>query len=607
MSLLDELETEGPGQGAVIRVSALMEHNRLSSLLPDSVANAIQAVRQHGSARPERLETLLASLYEQQEVAWSVDLAAQCQENVWYFRPLPVEHYDDHRRQYGTRLPVYEVLVLAQQSVNAPPADDALGHELPVHNLPADLQRLVLLANELGVAHVIVLLSTTRQVATTFQEQQTRWQDYGDALDLAITVLDADDQGAPHNLKTALTSVLSSTDAQSGEGRLRLLPMGPPVDSELDVQILSGELPQQALLRALPCGRQVEVQRIYSESGIVEKAFRGQHVRLTFVDALPEQGLDLLCEAKQPATVARQLDVRLLWLDEEEMLPGREYHWQSPSVACDFSVTAIKRMTDSRTLAKGAAKTLPQYALAECNVALEQDVVFDAASENPATSTFSVREEAGGKLIGLGKIRFALRRSHNITLQHVDVDQVSRSRLKGQQACVVWLTGLSGAGKSTIANLLEKALHAEGGHTYLLDGDNVRHGLNKDLGFTDADRVENIRRIAEVARLMVDAGLIVITAFISPFRAERAMARELFDEGQFIEVHVDTPLAVAEQRDVKGLYRKARQGELKNFTGIDSPYEAPEQPECTLNTANMSAEEAAAALHDALRDLGKLA
>lgn len=607
MSLLDELETEGPDHGAVIRVSALMEHSRLSSLLPDRMTNAIQAARQHGPARPERLETLLASLYEQQETAWSVDLAAHCQENVWYFRPLPAEHYDDHRRQYGTRLSVHEVLVLAQLSVNAPPADEALGHELPVHDLPADLQRLVLLANELDVAHVIVLMSTAGQAATTLQDQQARWQDYGDALGLAITVLDADDQGASNNLKTALTSVLSAANTQSGEERLRLLPMGPPVDAELDVQVLSGELSQRTLLRALPGGRQLELQRIYSESGIVERAFRGQHVRLTFADSLPEQGLNLLCEAREPATVARQLDVRLLWLDEEELLPGREYYWRSPSVACDFSVTAIKRVTDSRTLTQGATKTLPQYALAECNVALEQDIVFDAASENPATSTFSVHEEAGGKLIGLGKIQFALRRSHNITLQHVDVDQASRSRLKGQQACVVWLTGLSGAGKSTIANLLEKALHAEGGHTYLLDGDNVRHGLNKDLGFTDADRVENIRRIAEVARLMVDAGLIVITAFISPFRAERAMARELFEEGQFIEVHVDTPLAVAEQRDVKGLYRKARQGELKNFTGIDSPYEAPEQPECTLNTANMSAEEAAAALHEALRDLGKLA
>lgn len=588
MSLLDELETEGPGHAAVVRISALTERSTLHSLLPDATGDAIRAIQAVDPTRRERLELLLASL---PEPGWHVDLAAHCQYGAWYFRSLPTGLCDDHCRQYGTRLPVHEVLVLEQEATA---------------ELPEELQRLVLLAHELGAAHVVLLLQTTGQWVGTVQELQTQWQHYAEQVGLSATVLDAGDEEASHNLKTALESVLSATGAPPGEDMLRLLPLGPPVEAELDVRVLSGELAQGAGLRALPCGRQIDVERIHSESGIVEVALREQHVRLVLSGPLPQEGVELLCDARAPATVARQLDVRLFWLDEEELLPARQYHWRSPGLDCDFSVTDIKYVTDSRTLAKHAAKTLHQYELAECNVALERDIVFDATGDNRATSVFSVHEEAGGRLLGLGRIRFALRRSHNITLQHVDVDQVSRSRLKGQKPCVVWLTGLSGAGKSTIANLLEKGLHAEGRHTYLLDGDNIRHGLNKDLGFTDADRVENIRRIAEVARLMVDAGLIVITAFISPFRAERDMARELLSDGEFIEVHVDTPLSVAEERDVKGLYRKARQGELKNFTGIDSPYEAPENPECTLNTAEMSAEEAAGALHEALRRLGKL-
>jgi bifunctional enzyme CysN/CysC len=228
-----------------------------------------------------------------------------------------------------------------------------------------------------------------------------------------------------------------------------------------------------------------------------------------------------------------------------------------------------------------------------CNLSLDHPVAFDAYRDNRDTGGFILIDRVSNHTVGAGLLDFALRRAHNIHLQALDLNKTLRAQIKGQKACVLWLTGLSGAGKSTVANLVEKKLHALGRHTYLLDGDNVRHGLNKDLGFTDVDRVENIRRIAEVAKLMVDAGLIVITAFISPFRAERRLARELMEAGEFIEIFVDTPLSVAETRDPKGLYRKARRGEIKNFTGIDSPYEVPENAEIQVETARLSADVAA--------------
>ncbi|MDH5255600.1 MAG: adenylyl-sulfate kinase, partial [Gammaproteobacteria bacterium] len=239
-----------------------------------------------------------------------------------------------------------------------------------------------------------------------------------------------------------------------------------------------------------------------------------------------------------------------------------------------------------------------------CNIALDRVIAFDPYEANRETGGFILIDRLTNHTIGAGMLHFALRRAHNIHLQHLDVDKAARATLKGQTPCVLWFTGLSGAGKSTIANLVEKRLLAMGRHTYLLDGDNVRHGLNKDLGFSETDRVENVRRVGEVARLMVDAGLIVLTAFISPFRAERELARSLLAEGEFLEIHVDTPLDVAESRDVKGLYRKARRGELRNFTGIDSPYEVPENPALRVNTADCSAEQAADLVLGLLQERG---
>jgi bifunctional enzyme CysN/CysC len=293
-------------------------------------------------------------------------------------------------------------------------------------------------------------------------------------------------------------------------------------------------------------------------------------------------------------------------MSDEPMLPGRPYWMKIGTKQVSATITEPKYKVNVNTLEHLAAKKLGLNEIGVCNVSLDHPIAFDAYAENRDTGGFILIDRLSNATVGAGLIHFALRRSQNIHWQALDVHKGSRAALKGQKPCVLWFTGLSGAGKSTIANLVEKQLYALGRHTYLLDGDNVRHGLNRDLGFTDTDRVENIRRVAEVAKLMTDAGMIVMVSFISPFRAERRMARSLFDFGEFFEVHVDTPLSVAESRDVKGLYAKARRGELKNFTGIDSPYEPPEKPEIYVDTGKANAEESASMIVDELRKAGML-
>jgi bifunctional enzyme CysN/CysC len=291
--------------------------------------------------------------------------------------------------------------------------------------------------------------------------------------------------------------------------------------------------------------------------------------------------------------VADQFEATLVWMHETPLYPGRSYLLKLATSSARLQIGEIKHRVNVNTLEHVAASTLELNDIGIVTLSLDRAIGFDPYSDNRDTGGFLVIDRESGQTLGAGMIGFALRRAHNIHRQALDVDKSLRASLKGQRPCVLWFTGLSGAGKSTIANAVEKRLAALGQHTYLLDGDNIRHGLNRDLGFTPADRVENIRRIAEVARLMVDAGLIVLTAFISPYRAERDLARSLLGEGEFIEIHVDTPLAEAERRDIKGLYAKARRGELKNFTGIDSPYEAPLEPELLLDTTVLSVEEAA--------------
>lgn len=357
--------------------------------------------------------------------------------------------------------------------------------------------------------------------------------------------------------------------------------------------IASGTIKPGDRIRALPSGRESRVARIVTLPGDLDQAVAGQSVTLTLEDEIDISRGDVIASADAPAPVANQFEATVVWMDDEPLPPGRTYLLKLGARTVGASITDIKHRVNVNTLEHTAAKRLELNEIGVCNLSLDQAIPFEAYADNRQMGGFILIDRLSNRTVGAGMINFALRRADNIHWQHTDVSKASRSALKSQRGQVVWLTGLSGAGKSTIANLVEKRLHALGRHTYLLDGDNVRHGLNKDLGFTEEDRVENIRRVAEVAKLMVDAGLIVLTAFISPFRAERQLARDILEPGEFIEVFVDTPLAVAEARDVKGLYKKARSGQLKNFTGVDSPYEAPEKPELRIDTTAIDPVEAA--------------
>jgi bifunctional enzyme CysN/CysC len=357
--------------------------------------------------------------------------------------------------------------------------------------------------------------------------------------------------------------------------------------------IASGRIDKGNRVRVLPSGRESRVARIVAAGADLEAALAGQSVTLTLDSEVDVSRGDVLCDADSPAQVASQFEATIVWMHDEPMLQGRTYLMKAGTATVSATITPLKHKINVNTLEHAAAERLELNDIGVCELELDRPIVFEPYSESRALGGFILIDRLTNNTVGAGLINFALRRSQNVHWQALDVDKQVRARQKGQKACVLWLTGLSGAGKSTIANLIEKRLTASGRHTYLLDGDNVRHGLNKDLGFTAQDRVENIRRIAEVSRLMVDAGLIVLVSFISPFRSERRMARALFGPGEFFEVFIDTPLAEAERRDVKGLYRKARRGELKNFTGIDSPYEAPEHAEIHIDTTLMSANEAA--------------
>ncbi len=358
-------------------------------------------------------------------------------------------------------------------------------------------------------------------------------------------------------------------------------------------QISAGQVRPGSRVRALPSGKEALVERIVTMDGDLPLAVAGQSVTLTLDREIDISRGDLIASADEPASVADQFQAALIWMHEDAMLPGRPYLMKIGTRTVTASIAAPRHKINVNTLEHLAARQLELNEIGVCNINLDRPIAFDPYGDNRDTGGFILIDRLSNDTVGAGLLQFALRRADNIHWQALDVNNQARALAKGQKACILWFTGLSGAGKSTIANLVEKRLHAMGRHTYLLDGDNVRHGLNKDLGFTDADRVENIRRVAEVSRLMVDAGLIVLVSFISPFRSERRMARDLVGAGEFIEIHVDTSLEDAERRDPKGLYRKARRGELKNFTGIDSPYEAPENAEITVHTRDLSAEQAA--------------
>jgi bifunctional enzyme CysN/CysC len=371
--------------------------------------------------------------------------------------------------------------------------------------------------------------------------------------------------------------------------------------------IVAGKLRPGDAIRVQPSGRLGRVARLNGPDGELPEAAAGQSIAVALAEPLDVARGDLVVTADAPAEIADQFEATVVWLSPAPLLRGRNYIIRLGAQQATGTIAPLKHKIDVSTLGRLAGATLAMNEIGVGQVHLDRDVPFDPYQANHDTGGFIVIDRLTSETVGVGMLHFALRRAQNVHWQALEVNKAARAALKQQRACVLWYTGLSGAGKSTIANLVDKKLHSLSRHTYLLDGDNVRHGLNKDLGFTDVDRVENIRRIGEVAKLMVDAGLIVSTAFISPFRAERLMARALLADGEFFEVFVDTPIAVAEQRDPKGLYKKARRGDLKNFTGIDSPYEAPENPELRIDTTRATPEQAAEAVVAFLQARGILA
>jgi bifunctional enzyme CysN/CysC len=357
--------------------------------------------------------------------------------------------------------------------------------------------------------------------------------------------------------------------------------------------IAEGTVKPGDAVRVVPSGKTSTVSRIVTLDGDLDEAVAGQSVTLTLADEIDCSRGDVIAAADAPPEAADQFEATLVWMNDEALIPGRGYWLKLATQTVSATIAGPKYEIDVNSLEHLAAKTLALNAIGVAEVTTDRPIVFEPYERSRTLGGFILIDKLTNATVAAGMIHFSLRRAQNVHWQALEVSREAHAALKNQKPAVLWFTGLSGSGKSTIANLVEKKLHRMNRHTFLLDGDNVRHGLNKDLGFTEADRIENIRRVGEVAKLMADAGLIVITAFISPFRAEREMVRSMLPDGEFVEVHIDTPLSVAEARDVKGLYRKARAGELKNFTGIDSPYEEPERPEIRIDTTAMTAEQAA--------------
>ncbi len=367
--------------------------------------------------------------------------------------------------------------------------------------------------------------------------------------------------------------------------------------------IATGSVKPGDAVRVLPSGKTSTVKSIVTFDGELDEAVAGQSVTITLNDEIDCSRGDVLCVADDPPETADQFEATLVWLNDEDMHVGRSYWLKIGTQTVSATVQQPKYRIDVNTMDELAAKTLSLNDIGVAEVYSDKPLVFEPYADNRTLGGFILVDKITNATVAAGMLNFSLRRSQNVHWQATDITREHHAQMKNQTPRVLWFTGLSGSGKSTIANEVEKKLALMNRHTFLLDGDNVRHGLNKDLGFTEADRIENIRRIGEVAKLMTDAGLIVLTAFISPFRAERQMVRDMMGEAEFIEIFVDTPLEVAEERDVKGLYKKAREGKLKNFTGIDSPYEPPENPEITVNTVEMTPAEAASYIIDQILPL----
>ena len=474
-------------------------------------------------------------------------------------------------------------------------------------------KRHAFIASQLGVRHIVLAVNKMDLVdysENVFNEIVEDFKAFAAQLDIPnlhaipVSALVGDNvvdgsRFMPWYERPSLLGYLEGVDVEAEETSL---PFRMPVQwvnrPDLDFRGYAGRIAGGIIrpgddIRVLPSGKQSKIARIVTMDSDLDEAVSGQSVTLTLTDEIDISRGDVIATCETPPEISDQFDTTIIWLSEEPMLPGRSYRMKTSSRLVSATVNAPKHKTDVNTLQKLPARTLQLNEIGNCTLAVDRPIAFDSYAENRQTGSFILIDRMTNNTVGMGMINFPLRRAANIHWQNLDINKAANAEQKGQNPAVLWFTGLSGSGKSTIANEVQRRLYATGRHSFILDGDNVRHGLNRDLGFTDADRVENIRRVAEVSKLMVEAGLIMLVSFISPFRAERDLARNLMEEGEFIEIFVNTPLSVAETRDPKGLYKKARAGNLKNFTGIDSPYEAPENPEIEINTAEMSVEDAA--------------
>lgn len=485
-------------------------------------------------------------------------------------------------------------------------------------------KRHAFIASQLGVRHIVLAVNKMDLVdysEKVFNEIVDDFKTFADQLDIPnlhaipVSALAGDNvvdgsRYMPWYEGPSLLGYLEGVDVEAEETSL---PFRMPVQwvnrPDLDFRGYAGRIAGGIVrpgddVRVLPSGKQSKIARIVTMDSDLDEGVSGQSVTLTLTDEIDISRGDVIATSETPPEISDQFDTTIIWLSEEPMLPGRSYRMKTSSRLVSATVNAPKHKTDVNTLQKLPAKTLQLNEIGNCTLAVDRPIAFDSYNENRQTGSFILIDRMTNNTVGMGMINFPLRRAANIHWQNLDINKAANAEQKGQSPAVLWFTGLSGSGKSTIANEVQRRLFASGRHSFILDGDNVRHGLNRDLGFTDADRVENIRRVAEVSKLMVDAGLITLVSFISPFRAERDLARNLMEEGEFIEIFVNTPLSVAETRDPKGLYKKARAGNLKNFTGIDSPYEAPENPEIEINTDDMSLEDAAERVINGLIERG---
>lgn len=485
-------------------------------------------------------------------------------------------------------------------------------------------KRHAFIASQLGVRHIVLAVNKMDLVdysENVFNEIVEDFKAFAAQLDIPnlhaipVSALVGDNvvdgsRFMPWYEGPSLLSYLEGVDVEAEETSL---PFRMPVQwvnrPDLDFRGYAGRIAGGIIrpgddIRVIPSGKQSKIARIVTMDSDLDEAVSGQSVTLTLTDEIDISRGDVIATSETPPEISDQFDTTIIWLSEEPMLPGRSYRMKTSSRLVSATVNAPKHKTDVNTLQKLPAKTLQLNEIGNCTLAVDRPIAFDSYAENRQTGSFILIDRMTNNTVGMGMINFPLRRAANIHWQNLDINKAANAEQKGQNPAVLWFTGLSGSGKSTIANEVQRRLYATGRHSFILDGDNVRHGLNRDLGFTDADRVENIRRVAEVSKLMVEAGLITLVSFISPFRAERELARNLMEEGEFIEIFVNTPLSVAETRDPKGLYKKARAGNLKNFTGIDSPYEAPENPEIEINTAEMSVEDAAERVINGLIERG---